>query len=260
MATAVVTGASSGIGLELAKLLAADQHDLVLVARREAELRALADALSRAHKIRTHVVAADLADPAGSDRVAQAVSGARLEVDILINNAGFGTNGSFAKQPLKRQLEMIQVNITALTALTHAFLPGMIDRQSGRIMHVASTAAFQPGPRMAVYYATKAYVLSVSVALSVELEGSGVTVTAVCPGPTTTGFQEVAGMKESRLIQMGTMTAESVAGAGYRGMLAGRPIVIPGFRNAVGAFATRAVPITWAARAAGWTHLKRGAV
>jgi len=256
--TALVTGASSGIGLELAKLLAADGHDLVLVARRERELRAVADVASR-HGVRAHVVVADLADPGAPVRVAEAVRDAGVEVGVLVNNAGFGLHGAFAGQPLARQLEMVQVNVTALTALAGLFLPGMLARRYGRILNVASTAAFQPGPRMAVYYATKAYVLSLSVALSVELEGTGVTVTALCPGPTTTGFQEVAGMKESRLVRMGTMETGPVARAGYRAMLRGNAIVIPGIRNRVFALATRFGPKRWLAKIVEQMHVLRGA-
>ncbi len=258
--SALVTGASSGLGLELAQLLAADRHDLVLVARREPQLRALADRLARDHGVSARVVVADLARPDGPERVAQAVQAANTFVEILVNNAGFGVNGSFVRQAPARQLEMLQVNVTALTALSALFLPGMVERKAGRVLNVASTAAFQPGPRMAVYYASKAYVLSLSVALSVELEDTGVTVTALCPGPTATEFQGVAGMQESRLFRAGTMDAKTVARAGYRGMLAGRAVVVPGVRNRVLALSTRVSPTLWAARIAGWLHRARGAV
>ena len=256
---ALVTGASSGIGLELAKLLARDGHDLVLVARREPELRGIAGELARAHGVKAHVVAADLAKPDVPARVAQAVRDAGVEVGVLVNNAGFGIHGSFARQAMAKQLEMVQVNVAALTALTGLFLPGMLERRFGRILSVASTASFQPGPRMAVYYATKAYVLSLSVALSVETEGTGVSVTALCPGPTASGFQEVAGMKESRLVRLGMMAAAPVALAGYRGMLRGKTIVIPGVRNRALALATRLGPQRLIAKIVEQMHVLRGA-
>lgn len=255
---ALVTGASSGIGLELARMLAADGYPLVLVARRERELRGLADQLARQHGITAHVVAADLSDPAAPVRVARECERAGVEIGVLVNNAGFGQRGSFVRLPLARQLAQVQVNVTALTHLAGLFLPGMLTRKWGRVLNVASTAAFQPGPNMAVYYATKAYVLSLSVALSVELEGTGVSVTALCPGPTVTGFQAAAEMTDSRLFRMGAMTVEPVARAGYRGMMRGTPIVVPGFKNRALGVATQLSPRYWTAKIAGWMHVLRG--
>src|SRR5581483_11195724 len=191
--TALVTGASSGIGMEFARLLARDGYHVFLVARSEEPLKVMAREIGSAT-----VLVADLASPDAPRHVFDSAG----PVDILINNAGFGLSGAFAETDLGRELEMIQVNIAALTALTKLFLKPMIERRSGRIVNVASTAAFQPGPLMAVYYATKAYVLSFSEAVADELRGSGVTVTALCPGPTATGFAERAGMTRSRLFTL----------------------------------------------------------
>jgi uncharacterized protein len=254
---ALVTGASGGIGLELARLFAADGHDLVLVARDEAKLRRVGEELAREHGVRFHVVAADLADPAAPEAVFRAVREAGVEVEALVNNAGFGLYGPFAQtgaEPataLSRELEMIQVNVTALTHLTKLFLPGMVARGHGRVMNVASTAAFQPGPLMAVYYASKAFVLSFSEALSVELAGTGVVVSCLCPGATRTDFQKAAAMEDSRLFRGGhVMDAATVARAGYRGLLAGKPLVVPGAVNKAMAQGTRFIPRSFAARLA----------
>jgi hypothetical protein len=177
--TALITGASSGIGLELARIFAADKWDVALVARSEGKLRELASELQNAHGVRARVIAADLAKPSAPDEIMAALEG--VEIDALVNNAGFGLGGEFVKADLHTELEMIQVNITALTHLTSLVLPSMVARRRGAILNVASTPAFQPGPFMSVYYATKAYVLSFSEAIVEELTGSGVTVTALCP-------------------------------------------------------------------------------
>jgi short-subunit dehydrogenase len=240
---ALVTGASDGIGRALAHLLAADGHDLVLVARREANLRELADLLGARHGVRSLVLPIDLAGPEAPATVAERVRAAGLEIDVLINNAGFGGLGPFAERPLESDLAMIQVNVACLTALTRLFLPGMLARRRGRILNVSSTAAFQPGPLMAVYYATKAYVQSFSEALAEEVKGSGVTVTALAPGPTRSGFQEAAGIGSTRLIAGRRLPdAMSVARVGYRAMLRGRRSVVPGLANRIGATAYRVLP------------------
>ena len=254
---ALITGASAGIGAELAKLFAADGYDLVLVARDEARLRAVGDEAARKHGVRFHVVPADLSDPAAPEAVFQAVGALGVEVEALVNNAGFGLLGPFVNtggepaNDLGRELDMIQVNIAALTHLSKLFIPGMVARRRGRVMNVASTAAFQPGPLMAVYYATKAYVLSFSQALAVELDGTGVTVTALCPGPTETEFQKAAHMENSRLFKITkVMDAATVARAGYAALRAGRGIEIPGLMNKVMAQSTRFAPRSMAARIA----------
>ena len=192
--TVLVTGASSGIGLELAKCFAADGCRLVLVSRKGIVLEALATELRKAHKIQAQVITADLAQPESPTRLLAHLQNAGLKVDVLVNNAAFGAQGKFVELPLGRQLEMLQVNMTTLTHLTGLLLPGMVERRRGGVLNVASTAAFQPGPGMAIYYATKAYVLSFSEALAEELAGTGVTVTAVCPGPTATNFGTAANM------------------------------------------------------------------
>ena len=256
--TALVTGASAGIGEELARLFAADGYDVVLVARSRERLEALARELETGHGVRATVIASDLSDPAAPGLLFRQVGEAGITVDFLVNNAGFGLYGAFVQLPgadavtsASREMEMIQLNVSALTHLTKLFLPGMVARGRGRVLNVASTAAFQPGPLMAVYYATKAYVLSFSEAVGVELRGTGVTVTTLCPGPTKTEFAGVAKMEGSRLFTMGgVMGAAEVARAGYQGMLAGRATVIPGARNRIMAGATRLVPRRTAARLA----------
>ena len=250
MARALVTGASRGIGLELARLFARDGHDLVLVARNGVGLAGLAAELKQRFGVAIKVMPKDLADPATPAGIASRLEVDGLSVDVLVNNAGFGAYGPFAEELLEEQLAMMQVNMVALTHLTRLLLPGMIERRSGRILNVASTAAFQPGPLMAVYYATKAYVLSLSEALANELEGSGVTVTALCPGPTATAFATRADMEGSRLFSRPPMSAAEVAAAGYRGLMRGKSLVVPGARNRTAAFTVRLVPRRTAASVA----------
>ena len=233
--TALITGASSGIGADLARLFARDGYNLVLVARREAKLRELGVAAT--------VIAADLTDPAAPRRIAGELRAKSIDVDVLVNNAGVGLTGAFAETDLRKELEMIQVNIVALTELTKLLLPGMVARRRGRILNVASTAAFQPGPLMAVYYATKAYVLSFSEAIAEELRETGVTVTALCPGPTETGFADAANVGATRLFTMTRpATSADVARAGYEAMQRGRRVVIPGAKNKLLAQSVRVSP------------------
>ena len=229
--TVLITGASSGIGLELARCFAADGCRLVLVSRKGDALEALAAELRKAHKIQAQVFTADLAHPESPPRLLAHLQSAGVKVDVLVNNAGFGAQGKFAALPLTRQLEMLQVNITSLTHLTGLLLPGMIERRRGGILNVASTAAFQPGPGMAVYYATKAYVLSLSEALAEELAGTGVTVTASCPGPTTTNFGAAARMNTLGLVKKIAMSADSVARISHRAFRRGSVVAVTGFRN-----------------------------
>ncbi|HEY7501805.1 MAG TPA: SDR family oxidoreductase [Vicinamibacterales bacterium] len=241
--TALVTGASGGIGEDLARLIAANGDNVVLVARSAGKLQALADELSRAHTIVASVLTADLSLPGAGEDVANRLAGRGVTVDILVNNAGFGTFNPFVRDDPRQLADMLQVNVAALTMLTRFLLPGMIERRKGRILNVASTAAFQPGPFMAVYYASKAYVLSLSEALAEETEGTGVTVTCLCPGPTRTGFQERAHIQKTRLLSvMSVMTSAEVARAGYDGMMAGRSLVVPGVRNKIGVQSLRFVP------------------
>jgi short-subunit dehydrogenase len=236
---ALVTGASAGIGREIARLLAAD-HDLILSARREPELRALAAELSPSP---CHVFPADLADPAAPRALFDSIAAANLTVDVLVNNAGFGDLGPFADADLGKMLRMIQVNVTALTELTGLFLPAMRARGRGRILNVGSVAGFQPGPLMAVYYATKAYANSFSEALASELEGTGVTVTCLAPGATRSEFAAASGMDATKAYA-GRSVADTrpVAEAGVRGLLRGKRMVVTGWRNKLLIFAERFVP------------------
>lgn len=239
---ALVTGASAGIGREFARVLAREGHDLVLVARREPELTALATELKEKHGADSRVITADLSKARGAQSVIKEL-GPDAQIDVLVNNAGFGGHGAFHERERDADLRQIAVNVTALTDLTRLVVPGMVDRKRGRILNVASTAAFQPGPFMAVYYATKAYVLSFSEALAEELRGKGVTVTALCPGVTTTEFQQVAGVDDIPLTKGPlAMTPSQVAEAAYKGMVKGKLVVIPGLHNKVGAHATRVTP------------------
>src|SRR3989449_9698050 len=242
--TALITGASSGIGLELARVFAEHGHDVVLVARSEATLQSLAAEL-KSRDVRAHVIVVDLSAPGAAKAVVDRVRDLALEIDVLVNNAGYGVYGPFLETSLDAELAMIRVNIVALTELTKRLLPAMVARKRGKILNVASTAAFLPGPLMAVYYATKAYVLSFSEAIANELEGSGVTVTALCPGPTRSGFQQRAHIQNTRLVKakpLGFMTAEAVARIGYRGFMQGKRLVIPGLMNTIGVQSLRLAP------------------
>lgn len=246
--TALITGASGGIGLELSRLFARDGYDLILVARSAEKLRGLAGELEKMHGITATVLPADLSQPEAAHELYRLVQARGQCVDALINNAGFGILGSLATASLEESLEMIQLNITSLTVLTRLFLPDMIKRQFGRILNVGSTGSFSPVPTMAVYAATKAYVLSFSEALAEELRGTGVTITALCPGVTITGFQARSGAGGARMVAMGSMTAEQVARAGYRALLRGRQVIVPGFWNSLMIFSTRLAPRSWMAR------------
>lgn len=238
----LVTGASSGIGRALARCFAADGSRLLLAARREAELESLADELRAEYGIEVEVVPADLGTAAGVDGLLESLAGRALSPDILVNNAGFGARGAFAEMDARRIEGMLAVNVEAVTRLARALLPAMRRRGRGGILNVASTAAFQPGPWMAVYYATKAYVLSLSEALHEECRGDGVHVTALCPGATDTGFAEEADMTDTPLFRLGAMDVATVARAGYAGLRAGRAVVVPGLRNRIGAASVRFTP------------------
>lgn len=240
--TALITGASSGIGLALAREFAAGGFDLVLVARDGQRLASLAAELSGRHGVEAVVMTADLADPAAPARLYERVHEKGLIIDVLVNNAGFGHRGRLADVPLQQHLDMVQVNITALLALTRLFLANMLERGRGRILNVASTAAFQPGPKMAVYYASKSFVLFLSEALSAEVEGTGITVTCLCPGPTATLWASRAGVETSPLFKIGVMDAAVVARMAYAATMSGRRLVIPGLKNKIQAFMTRFAP------------------
>jgi short-subunit dehydrogenase len=242
MSIALITGASAGLGLEYARLFAHDKHDLVLVARRKDKLAEIAAQLSKEHGIKAQVIAADLMEPNAADTIVAEVQRLGLEIEFLVNNAGFGTTGAFIESDARKELGQIHVNITALVALTHALLPGMVKRGHGRVLNIGSTAGFQAGPYMATYYATKAFVNSFTEALWFELKGTGVTATVSCPGATATEFAQVAGNQETRLFKMGAMTSTEVARAGYRAMHAGKPMVVHGFKNKVSVWSSSVTP------------------
>jgi uncharacterized protein len=234
--TALITGASFGIGLELARIFAREGYDLVLVARSADKLRQLASELEKAHGSHSLILAIDLTDPGAPAYVLDQTTRADIRIDVLVNNAGFGQYGPFAENDLEECLRQIQLNVTTLTHLMRLYLPAMIERaktenKSGRILNVASTAAFQPGPLMAVYFATKAYVLHLSEALANELSGTGVTVTCLCPGATATEFHKRANAMGMKLLKFGSMNARTVAEDGYRALMAEKPVVISGFKN-----------------------------
>jgi hypothetical protein len=232
----LITGASAGLGAEFARQCRARGEELVLVARRKDRLEALAAELGS-----THVIAADLTRPGAPGRLLAEVEALGLRIDVLINNAGFGASGAFEAASPERLLEMIDLNVRALTELTRLALPAMAARRSGGILNVASTAAFQAGPNMAVYYASKAYVLSLTEAIHQEMKGKGVKVAALCPGPTATEFFEVAESAGSTLAKMATDPA-AVVRAGLKGLDRNTAIVIPGVTNKIGAFGTRLMP------------------
>ena len=241
--TALITGASGGIGYELAKLFARDHISLVLVARSGEKLAEVAGELQEQFGVLVRTVPLDLALPSAPRVLFDQLQQEGVTVDFLVNNAAYGKYGNFASVALEESIGQIQLNIAALTALTRLFLPAMVARRSGKILNVASTAGFQPGPMMAVYYATKAYVLSFSEAVANELKGSGVTVTCLCPGPTLTNFQKRANIESSRLFQQfAPMDARVVARDGYRALMKGKSLKISGVQNWLVAEAVRVSP------------------
>lgn len=242
MGQTLITGASAGIGAALAEVFAAHGHHLILVARHRETLETLAAELERKFGVKVACIPGDLADPHGPRRLFEAVTAGGLEVEHLVNNAGVGLYGKFAATGLDAELKMIQLNVTSVVELTKRFLPGMVQKRTGRILNVASTAAFVPGPWMSIYYATKAFVLSFSEAINYELGPSGITVTTLCPGPTESEFKVRAGSQRSRLFEAIVMDAPRVAREGYEGMMKGKPLVIPGVRNKLIPIAARLVP------------------
>lgn len=248
---AVITGASAGLGVHFAHALAAEQHALLLIARRGDRLDALAADIRAKHGVRVETFACDLARRDAPDAVVAALAERGMTADILINNAGFGASGPFIDVPLARQEEMIDLNCTSLVGLCHALLPPMIARGHGGILNVASTAAFQPGPWMSIYFASKAFVLSFSEALHEEVKAKGVRVSALCPGPTKSEFATIAGTGDT---QSGTRRAaapEGVIRAGLDALKANRAVRIPGAMNAIMAQSIRFIPRVIARRAAG---------
>ncbi len=238
---ALITGASAGIGVELARIHAEHGGDVVLVARRRERLTALADELGQAHGVRARVEAVDLAAPGAVRALCDRLQADGVAVEFLVNNAGFGGLGKFHERPWQQDEAMIRLNVLALCELTRRLVPAMVARGHGRVLNVASMAGFVPGPLQAVYYASKAFVVSFSEAIANELEGTGVTVTALCPGATATEFQQVAGLQSTRLFQRAA-DARSVAEVGYRGALAGKVLAVPGLGNRLVLVALRFVP------------------
>ncbi|HEY1719761.1 MAG TPA: SDR family oxidoreductase [Magnetospirillaceae bacterium] len=241
---ALVTGASSGIGADLARELARDGHDLILSARRVEPMQKLAEEL-KVLGAQITVIPADLSKTGGAAALVRDIESRSLTVDVLINNAGLGDNSLFHVEDQTRIGEMMQVNIVALTELTRALLPGMVARRRGRVMLVASTASFQPGPYMAVYCATKAYVLSLGEAINFELRGTGVTLSVLCPGGTETEFAKVANSTEMKLHKnplVPSMTSAEVARQGYAALKSGRTVLVTGWFNKTGAFLNRITP------------------
>ncbi|MDR0747527.1 MAG: SDR family oxidoreductase [Helicobacteraceae bacterium] len=241
--TALITGASSGIGLELARVHASKGGDLVLVARSKDRLDEIKNELESAHKISVCNIRKDLSLPHSAQEVYDEISRREISIECLINNAGFGDYGFFADGDSERILQMISLNITALTHLTRLYLRDMIERGEGKIMNVASLAAFQPGPLMAVYYASKAYVLSLSEAIANEARDRGVTITALCPGPTASGFWDVNSLEKNKMIKGKKLpTSKEVAAYGYAAMMKGKDVAIHGFANRFIVFIERFFP------------------
>jgi len=240
--TALVTGASSGIGKALAEEFAKDGYQLVLAARSVGKMQALADDLQKRYKVAVVVIGADLQTNDGAARLHADIKARGITLNALANNAGYGLFGEFVASALEPELSMMQLNMNTVVVLSKLFLPDLLATK-GKLLNTASTAAFQPGPYMAVYYATKAFVLSFSEALACELEGTGVTVTALCPGPTASGFQDKADMGASGLVKGKKLpTAEEVAALGYRAMQRGQRVYIPGVMNWVMAQSVRFTP------------------
>ena len=240
----LITGASAGIGAALADEFARHGHALVLVARREPQLRAVADAVEKRGHPRPRIMIADLAQPGAADRIDAQLRDVGLEVQFLVNNAGFGLMGPATSLDRREQLAIVDLNARALTELSLRFVDS-VTRHQGGILNVASVASFMPGPGMAVYHATKAYVLSFSEALHQELKPAGARVTALCPGPVKTEFQARAGMPSDYFPPMLARSAERVAREGYRGLMANRRVVVPGSHNRVAALLPRLVPRGW---------------
>ena len=239
--TVLITGASTGIGYELAKLFAKDAYDLILVARGAEGLIKVADELTKEYSSTVVTIAQDLSQPGAATNVFKQLEDKNLTIDVLVNNAGFGTYGEFTEVPLADQLGMMQVNMVSLVELTYLVLRGMRKRKQGKILNVASTAAFQPGPFMAIYFASKAFLLSFSEALSTEVLADLIVVTALCPGPTKTQFTTRAHLENSKMFKGNLMGANRVASEGYKALKEGKLLVIPGRLNQLGAFVTRLV-------------------
>jgi len=239
---ALITGASGGIGYELCRQFAKNGYDLILVARDEEKLKTYSEEFKKNHDTKSTIILKDLSSVTSAEEIFHQLKHEKISVDVLVNNAGFGTFGKFLETDLKKELSMMQVNMITLTLLTKLLLPEMIQKKSGKILNVASTAAFFPGPLMAVYYATKAFVYSFSQAIRQELKNTGVSVTVLCPGPTRTGFEKGADLQASKLFKHALMDAPVVAEIAYKGLMKNKGIVIPGLRNKIQIFSEHFVP------------------
>lgn len=251
--TALVTGASRGIGYELARLFAGTGYDVVLVARTESDLREAADHFADRFGAGTWVIPTDLSDPDAPRELYDECADRGIEVDVLVNNAGFGTHGPFVESDVETELDQIRVNAAAPTHLTRLFLADMVERGDGKVLNVASSAAFAPGPRMAVYYATKSYLLSFSESVAREVRNRGVTVTALCPGPVETGFQDRAGNEEMNLYRV-DQSARTVATEGYRGLMRGETVVVPGLAMKATYLLAKHAPRSVTRTVSGWLN------
>ncbi|MDI6802377.1 MAG: SDR family oxidoreductase [Bacteroidota bacterium] len=253
--TTLITGASGGIGLEFARLFAGDGYDLVLVARRINELEKLKTELEKGSKVSVRVIQKDLAKPTSAEELFNELE--QTQIDVLVNNVGFGSVGNFQETDWDVHNSMMNVNIIVLVHLTRLFLSGMVKRGSGKILNVASTAAFQPGPFMAVYYATKSFVVSFSQAIATELEGSGVTVTCLCPGPTVSGFQNTAGMKKSKIMKLLKFSSSHDAALyGYHAMNKGKRLAIQGLMNRIFVCLVKFIPAGFVLKLIRYLHKK----
>ena len=255
---ALITGASEGIGLEIAKIFAKEKYDLVITARNETKLNELANEIKNKHNVNVKVIAKDLSKQNAGEEIFDELKNESIVTDVLINNAGFGVFDNYWNVELQDEKNMLQVNIMALAELTNLFAKDMVNRGGGKILNIASTAAFQPGPTMAGYYASKAFVLSYSQAVDFELREKGVQVSTLCPGPTITEFQIRANMEDLNLFKKGfTMSAEEVAQIGYNGLMKGKSVIIAGAMNKISAMSSKVTPSKVSMKIVNWLQSKK---
>ena len=256
--TALITGASAGIGLEFVKIFAKEKYDLVITARNKTKLNELANEIKNNHNVNVKVIAKDLSKQNAGEEIFDELKNENIVTDVLINNAGFGVFDNYWDVKLQDEKNMLQVNIMALTELTNLFANDMVNRGGGIILNVASTAAFQPGPTMAGYYASKAFVHSYSQAVDFELRKKGVQVSTLCPGPTITEFQIRANMEDLNLFKKGfTMSAEEVAQIGYNGLMKGKSVIIAGTMNKISAMSSKIAPSKISMKIVNWLQSKK---